>query len=152
MFITTKRYKADLAELQARLAKQTARVFELEARAAQAERTAHVFAEEARYTLEAAAIAVHGDNINNDLGAIAGALPYLYSGRRHWDEKADPGVAADAKRAARMIAQEHGFELPSDPVEAVKSMLELSSMLLVPSFSLPVQGLKVRYPIRQIQI
>ncbi|MGG5276380.1 hypothetical protein [Pseudomonas syringae pv. coryli] len=141
------RHNAQLADLQAQLDQHKARVVELEARAVIAEKAAHEFAEETRYVLEAAAIAVYGSNTNNDLGTIAHALPYLCSGRRHWSEQADPVAAADAKLSAQVTTRKHGFELPSAPVEAVKSILELSCMLLVPAFKAPVEGLRSRYPV-----
>jgi hypothetical protein len=149
MFITKQRHKAEVSELQASLSQQESRVIELEARAERAERAAHQFAEEARYTLESAAWAVHGRD--SDLHTIAHALPYLYSGRRHWNDESHPGTASDARVGAQQVARAYGFELPPDPVEAVKSILELASMLLMPSNSLPVEGLKIRYPVEQLQ-
>lgn len=142
--------KIDTDELERELLVVTARVFELEARAEQAEKAAHIFVEEVRYTLEAAAAAVSAGNVKNDLSTIAMALPYLYSGRRHWNEKPQLDIALEARLGARMLAREFGFELPTDPVEAVKSMLELSCMLLVPSQTEPVQGLRIRYPVQRV--
>lgn len=149
MFITKQRHEAEVSELQARLSRREARVIELEARAERAERAAHEFAEKARYALESAALAVRGPD--SDLHTIAHALPYLYSGRRHWNDQSHPEIAADARVGAQQVTRAYGFELPTDPAEAVKSILELASMLLVPSHSLPVEGLKIRYPVEQLQ-
>lgn len=148
MFITKQRHKAEISELQASLSQQEARVIELEARAERAERAAHEFAEQARYTLESAALAVKGPN--SDLHTVAHALPYLYSGRRHWNDQSRPEIAADARIGAQQVTRAYGFELPTDPAEAVKSILTLASMLLVPSERLPVEGLKTRYPVEQL--
>jgi len=149
MFITKQRHKAEVSDLQARLSQREARLIELEARAERAAQAAHEFAEEARYTLESAALAVNSPN--SDLHTIAHALPYLYSGRRHWNDQFHPDIAADARVGAQQVTRAYGFELPADPVEAVKSILELASMLLVPSHSLPVEGLKIRYPVERLQ-
>lgn len=145
MFMTKHRHNAEVLELQASLSWQEARLIELEARAERAERAAHEFAEEARYALESAASAVHGSD--SELHTIAHALPYLFSGRRHWNDQSHPEIAADARVGAQQVTRAYGFDLPTDPVEAVKSILELASMLLVPSHSTPVEGLKVRYPV-----
>lgn len=149
MFISKQRYNAEVSELQTSLSQKEARLIELEARVERAERVAHEFAEEVRYTLESAALAVHGTN--SDLHTIAHALPYLYSGRRHWNDQSHPEISADARVGAQQVTRAYGFELPTDPAEAVKSILELACMLLVPSHSLPVEGLKIRYPVEQLK-
>ncbi len=153
MYITKQRHMAEVSALQARLSEHEARVIELEARAGRAERAAHEFAEEARYTLEAAALVLEAENSQSaaSLATIAHALPYVFSGRRHWSEVALPELATDARTAAQKVSRSYGFELPTEPVEAVKSIMELASMLLVPSFSLPVEGLKIRYPVKQLK-
>lgn len=150
MFITTRRYTAEVSALQTLLQESEQRACALEARAERAEEAAHRFAEEARYALESAAIAA---DLNSPayraLKAIAHALPYVYSGRRHWAEPPQPEITADALQAARSVTRAYGFELPADPVEAVVSIMELSSMLLVPAHDMPVEGLKIRYPLQQ---
>lgn len=120
-------------------------------RAETAERAAHELVEETRYALGAAAevLSEKSQVTGATLASIARVLPYVLSGRRHWDDFPFEfeGNATDAKAKAQAIARAHGFELPSNPTEAVKALLELSSMLLVPSYSLPVEGLKIRHPL-----
>lgn len=143
------RHREAVNELQARVADRDRQIFELEARAERAEKTAHMLAEETRYTLESAAQLVsEGDpKTGETLANIAHVLPYVFSGRRHWDDPGYPKAVATALDTARATTREYGFELPDDPAEAVISLLELSSMLFVPSHSLPVDGLRIRHPV-----
>lgn len=150
MFITTRRYTTEVSALQKLLQESEQRASALEARAECAEEAAHRFAEEARYALESAAIAADLNSpASRALKAIAHALPYVYSGRRHWDEQPVPEITANALQAARSVTRAYGFELPADPVEAVVSIMKLSSMLLVPAHGLPVERLQARYPLQQ---
>lgn len=133
-----RRYDHSISEIQSKLLK--------------AEKAAHELIEQTRYTLESAALVLQEKNTNaaEQLHCISRCLPYILSGRRHWEEcPGDAVVSIDARRAVEKLANDCGFELPKDSVEAVKCLLELSSLLLVPAYSLPVDGLRVRYPVNR---
>lgn len=150
MFVTRARHREAIGAAQNQLDDRDRRIAELEARVERAERVAHEIVEQARYTLESAALVLSdGDNLSGEaLATVAHTLPYVFSGRRHWAERSpSPGSAESAKAKVQAITRAHGFELPREPAEAVISLLKLSSKLLVPSFSLPVEGLRVRYPV-----
>ncbi|MCL6486472.1 MAG: hypothetical protein I4O49_20260 [Janthinobacterium lividum] len=148
-FLRAEKERSRIEATQKQLADMDCLIAEWKARAETAERTAHELVEETRYTLGAAAqVLSEKDKTTGDtLASIAHVLPYVLSGRRHWNDTPFDGNPTRAKAAAQAIAHAHGFELPTDPVEAVKALLDLSSMLLVPSYSLPVEDLKRRYPL-----
>lgn len=150
MFVTKQRHNEELAGLQARLAESEDLAAQLEARAERAEHQAHRFAEQARYALESAAVAIQGDDgaPARALKTIAHALPYVYSGRRHWDLPLELSAdeAANARAEAGRVTQHYGFVLPADPFEAASSLLDLASMLLCPSHAMPVERLRSRFP------
>lgn len=150
MFMTTSRRRHALEAMQAELDGREQRVSELEARLASAERAAHEFVEKARYTLESASLVLSEKHkeAGEALASVAHVLPYVLSGRRHWDGPSFPESAESARENAEAISRAYGFELPCDPTVAVKSLFDLSSMLLVPSHSLPVEGLRCRYPVK----
>lgn len=149
MLMSIARHRETVNELQAQLADRERHISELEARVECAEKTAHSFVEETRYALESAAeaMAKNDRETGATLASIAHVLPYVLSGRRRWGDPSPPEAAADAKEMAKATTRAYGFELPSDAAEGVKSLLELSSMLFVPSHSLPVERLRIRYPV-----
>ena len=151
MLMTTSRHRDVVAQLRTELADKDRRIAELEALTARVESHAHLLVEQTRYTLESAAQVLEQQNLarGEAIAKIAHTLPYVFSGRRHCtgSEMADAYASKSAIETASAITRAHGFELPNDPVEAVKSLLELSSMLFVPSYSLPVTGLQIRYPV-----
>ncbi|CAJ0807614.1 MULTISPECIES: hypothetical protein [Ralstonia] len=150
-FLRAEKERQRIEAMQKQLADMDRLNAECKVRAETAERAAHELVEEARYTLGAAAevLAEKNQATGATLADIARVLPYVLSGRRHWNDQPCDGNATRVKAEAQAIARSHGFELPCDPIEAVKALLELSSMLLVPSYSLPIEGLKVLYPLEE---
>ncbi|MCM3583731.1 hypothetical protein M3795_25000 [Ralstonia pickettii] len=149
-FLRAEKERGRIEAMQEQLAGRDHLIAEWKARAETAERAAHELVEETRYTLGAAAEILSKSNkaSGDALTKIAHVLPYVLSGRRHWDDYLSETDAARVRAEAQAITRAHGFELPDRPTEAVKSLLELSSMLLVPSYSLPVEGLRIRYPLK----
>lgn len=146
MFSQSK-HLADIKQLRAELGERDQRINDLVVRAVKAERDAHKLVEQMRYVLEVAGYAGRA----TDAEAIAGighVLPYVLSGRRHWDEPAMPDMAAEHISAARRIAAAHGFELPDDPAMAVASLLDVAAMLFNPDRSFPVEGWRNMRPLR----
>lgn len=74
-------------------------------------------------------------------------LPYLLSGRRHWDGPEMQGGADSAVLRAQQLAAEYGFSLPDDPVHRVKAMFDLAMALFNPALSLPLEGLRNHHPL-----
>ncbi|MGN7104859.1 hypothetical protein ACTHR6_24825 [Ralstonia holmesii] len=149
-FLRAEKERGRTEAMQQQLADRDRLIAKWKVRAETAERAAHELVEETRYTLGAAAeVLSKSDKAAGDaLAKIAHVLPYVLSGRRHWDDYLSETDAASVRATAQAISRAHGFELPSHPTEAVKSLLELAMMLLVPSYSLPVEGLRIRYPLK----
>ena len=152
--ITTLRHHDDqVAALRAEIEQRDQRIAELESNVKAAEKRAHQIAEETRYTLEAAAEAIQKDDAarGEALASLAYALPYVLSGRRHWDDWPCTRTAEGARELALKVTRQYGFELPDVPTVAVKSMLELASMIFLPGRSLPVESWRQRYPVSREQ-
>lgn len=146
MIISSRRHRLEMEELGGKLRASEWRVTDLEQRLSQVERSRHEFVEQMRYVLEAGGEALEevdtlrGENLKR-LGHV---LPYLLTGRRHWDEA---GVE-DAGRVvleARKLAAQQGFALPAEPASGVLAMLDVAITLFNPSRSDPVERLKDRY-------
>lgn len=137
--------RTELDRLRDELAESQKRYDELAASARTAARTAHGMVEQTRYTLEAAA--KHASN-PEALERIAHALPYVFSGRRHWSDPAMPEIAAERVEDARRVAAAYGFQLPDDPATAVESLLAVAAMLLDPAHNLKVKGMRSVWPLR----
>jgi len=149
MLMTKSRHLASVAELHELLVERENQLAQLHTRVRNAERAAHKLAENTRYTLESAAYAFEDINkeASHSLHAIAHALPYVFAGRRHWQDHQDPALTAKARAGANAVTRAHGFELPTDPLAAVVSLLALASMLFVPSHCEQVEGLRHAYPV-----
>lgn len=150
MFVSAQRYKTETEDLTAQLREKEAAMEVLEARAAALERSRHNLVELMRYALESgAAVLAEVDEDRGRQAHIAGhALPYLLSGERHWGMRGDDEYVNEIRMTVEQLAAEYGFALPADPVEAVKATLKLVSMLFSPSSSVPVEGLRRRYPLK----
>jgi hypothetical protein len=144
MFVSTQRHKMVIDRFAAELRRRDEQIAALKQRVTEAERTRHEFIEEVRYVIEAG-----GDHVGDSdslrgahLKALGHVLPYLLSGRRHWNDPEMPQVADPAVVNARQLAAEYGFTLPDEPVPAVKAMLDLAMALFNPALSLPLEGLR----------
>ncbi len=146
MFSQSK-HLADVKQLRAELAERDQRINDLVARAVKAERDAHRLVEQMRYVLEVAGYAGRATDAET-IGGIGHVLPYVLSGRRHWDDPAIPDMAAEHISTARQIAATHGFELPDDPAMAVASLLDVAAMLFNPDRTFPVEGWRNLRPLR----
>jgi len=151
MFISTHRHKQQIDRLAAELKGKVEQIAALERRAIEAERTRHEFIEELRYVIEAGGDHVIGNDPlrGEHLRTLGHVLPYLLSGRRHWNDPELPGIADSAVLRGKQLAAEYGFTLPDDPVDAVKAMLDLALALFNPALSLPLKGLRNRHPLAQ---
>ncbi|HDR9133262.1 TPA: hypothetical protein QDA91_004407 [Burkholderia vietnamiensis] len=129
------------------LAERDRRISELTERAENAERGAHHVIEQMRYVLEVAGDAGRATDAET-IGTIGHVLPYVFSGRRHWNEPAPPESVSENMSAARRIALMHGFELPDNPVMAVASLLDVAAMLFNPTRTFPVEGWRNMHPVR----
>lgn len=144
MFISKREHDRVVTQLRDEMAAKERHVAELASKAAAAERTSHFLVEQMRYTLQAVAPTSTNEKA---MSTLAHALPYVLSGRRHWDDPPELICADDMMASARAVARDFGFALPNDPVHAVQSLLELAAMLLNPSASWPVEMLRSRHPI-----
>lgn len=149
MFVSGHRHKREISRLTAELSDKNAQIVALEQRAIEAERTRHEFVEEIRYVIEAGGEHVSGNDAlrGEHLKVLGHVLPYLLSGRRHWDDPEMRGVADSAVLRAQQLAAEYGFSLPDDPVHRVKAMFDLAMALFNPALSLPLEGLRNRHPL-----
>lgn len=150
MFITEHRHEHEIASLAAQLKDKDTLIAALERRVLEAERSRHEIVEEVRYLIEAAADqCLRCDPHAEHLRTLGHVLPYLLSGKRHWNDSARMVAlsTADAVHDAKQLAAEFGFTLPDEPVDAVKAMLDLALVLVNPALSLPLEGLRHRYPI-----
>lgn len=150
MLMSSRRHRIEMERLAAEVQERDVKIAQLEARSAALEKSRHDLVEEMRYVIESGAEAVAQADVHraNQLKALGHVLPYILSGRRHWDEPGEFASAQYALEEAGKLAETSGFTLPTDPVEAVKAMLDLAFMLFTPSYSLPVEGLRIRYPLR----
>lgn len=149
MFVSTHHHKQEIDRLAATLKDKDEQIAALERRAVEAERTRHEFVEEIRYVIEAGGEHVSGNDAlrGEHLKVLGHVLPYLLSGRRHWDDPEMPGVADSAVLRAQQLAAEYGFSLPDDPVHRVKATFDLAMALFNPALSLPLEGLRNRHPL-----
>jgi len=85
--------------------------------------------------------------LSESLSRLAHALPYVLSGRRHWNELSPPETSERMLTEAHAVVHRYGFDLPDDSVRAVHAMLDLAAMLLNPSASYPVEGWRASHPI-----
>ncbi len=153
MLITKKRHNSELKAIHGVLKEKDLLIAELEERAAKAERAAHELTENARYALQVAADVLREKNQSDGdtLAVIAYSLPYVLSGRRHWNEAAaSEERVVHACTCAEEITRLYGFTLPKNPVDAVLSLLALSCMLLAPSHKVRIEALREAYPLEQI--
>lgn len=114
------------------------------------EQSQHEIVEKCRYVLEAGAVVLELSDGHRakELKVLAHHLPYLLNGRRHWNDLTDFAGAGAAWSEAKGLAEIYGgFTLPEDPIEAVKAMLDLASMLFMPAWSVPVEALQKRFPL-----
>lgn len=141
----------EIAALSAQIEQRDQCITELEAKAKRAEQTAHKFTEEARYSLETAAEVIEKDDParGKELATIAYALPYVFAGRRNWDDWPCTKTAGDARAMALKVARQYGIELPDDPVHAVRCLLRLSITVLKPELSLPVEHMRGAWPAKE---
>lgn len=144
-------HNQDIAALSAQIEQRDQCIAELKAKAKHAEQAAHWFSEEARYSLETAAEVIEKDDParSKELATIAFALPYLFSGRRNWEEKPRVEEAAEARAMALRVARQYGIELPDDRVHAVRCLLRLSITVLKPELSLPVEHMRSAWPAKE---
>ncbi|WP_247391702.1 hypothetical protein [Ralstonia pseudosolanacearum] len=145
LFISKREHDRVVMQLREDIAAKERQVAEVSSEAAAAERTAHFLVEQVRYTLQAVAPTSTNEEA---MSALAHALPYVFSGRRHWDDPPTLFCANDMTDSASAVARDFGFSLPDDPAHAVQSLLELAAMLLNPSASWPVEMLRSSHPIR----
>lgn len=145
MFVSRREHDRVVAQLRDDIAAKERHVVEVSSRAVAAERTAHFLVEQVRYTLQAVAPTSTNEKA---MSALAHALPYVFSGRRHWDDPPMVSCANDMMDSARAVARDFGFTLPDDPAHAVESLLDLAAMLLNPGASWPVEMLRSSHPIR----
>lgn len=141
----------EVADLYRQIEQREQRIAELEAEAKRAERAAHWFSEEARYSLETAAEVIEKDAParSKELATIAYALPYIFSGRRNWEERPRVEAAGEARAMALKVARQYGIELPDDRVHAVRCLLRLSITVLKPELSLPVEHMRGAWPAKE---
>lgn len=149
MFVSARRHKLEIDRLATELKSREEHIAVLDRRVIEAKRTRHEFIEEVRYVIEAGADHVSDtDSLRGErLKTLGHVLPYLLSGRRHWDDPEMPEIAGSAVLEARQLAAEFGFSLPDDPVHAVKAMFDLAMALFNPSLSLALKGLQCRHPL-----
>ena len=149
MLGSARRHKLEIDRLTAELRKRDDEIAILERDVIESERTRHELIEEVRYVIEAGADHVSdSDALRGErLKTLGHVLPYLLSGRRHWDDPEMPEIAGSAVLEARHLAAEFGFSLPDDPVHAVKAMFDLAMALFNPSLSLALKGLQYRHPL-----
>lgn len=144
-FISRREHDHVITQLRNEIAAKGHQLAEVNSKALAAERTAHFLVEQMRYTLQAVAPTSTNEEA---MSALAHALPYLFSGRRHWDDPPMLFCADDMMDSARAVARDFGFALPDDPAHAVQSLLELAAMLLNPGASWPVEMLRSSHPVR----
>jgi hypothetical protein len=144
-FISRREHDRVVTQFREDIAAKERHVAEVAAKAVAAERTSHFLVEQMRYTLQAVAPTSTNEGA---MSALAHALPYVFSGRRHWDDPPMQFCADDMMDSARGVARSFGFALPDDPAHAVQSLLELAAMLLNPSASWPVEMLRSSHPVR----
>lgn len=147
MFVSNSKHLVEVEQLRAELAERDQRISALTARAVKAERGAHEVVEQMRYVLEVAGDAGRADDAET-LGGIGHVLPYVFSGRRHWDDPDMPELVGVRVSAAQHIAAAHGFELPDDPAMAVASLLDVAAMLFNPARTFPVERWRNMRPLR----
>lgn len=144
-FISRREHDRVVTQLRDDVAAKDRQIAEASSKALAAERTAHFLVEQMRYTLQAVAPTSTNEEA---MSALAHALPYAFSGRRHWDDPPALYCANDMMDSARAVARDFGFALPDDPAHAVQSLLELAAMLVNPCASWPVEMLRSSHPIR----
>ena len=150
-YTTLRDHQDNAAASRAQIEQRDQRIAELEAQVRRIEQAAHQFTEEARYSLETAAEVIGKDDPARgaDLATIAYVLPYVFAGRRHWDDWPCTRTAGDARAMALKLTRQYGFELPDDPVHAVRCLFRLSITVLKPELSLPVEHMRGAWPAKE---
>lgn len=150
-FTTLRDHQGNIDSLRSQIAQRDQRIAELEAQVLRTEKAAHHFTEEARYSLETAAEVIEKDDPAQAkaLATIAYTLPYVFAGRRHWDDLPCSRMAEEARAMALQLTRQYGFELPDDPVHAVRCLFRLSITVLKPELSLPVEHMRNAWPAKQ---
>lgn len=141
----------EVADLYRQIEQREQHIAELEADVKRAEQTAHKFTEEARYTLTAAAEVIERDSPERgkELATIAHTLPYVFSGRRHWDDWPCTRTAGENRAMALAVTRRYGIELPDDPVKAVVCLLALSITVLKPEQTTPAEYMRNAWPAKK---
>ena len=87
----------------------------------------HDIANHMRYMLMSAARLV-GDE--DELSALAHALPYVLYGRQSWSSPVDASINADMIQHARAVANKYGVTLSCEPLQAGAVLLSLAADLI----------------------
>lgn len=148
MFVSARRHQQEIDNLASDLRRKCEQLEAMEQRVVEAERSRHEIMEMVRSVIEEGGNVVSSNDAlrGENLRTIGHVLPYLLSGRRHWNGLEMPELADSASLNAKQLAAEYGFSLPGDPVDAVKAILNLALVLFNPALSLPLEGLKNLHP------
>lgn len=148
MFVRASRYHRDTRVLVQELDARDKLIAALQSQVANLEKSRHQFVEAARYVIESGSDVVRTMDADRgeELCELANTLPFLLSGRRHWDGPRFKQSSEGMRSAAERIASDNGFELPKDPVAAVMALFDLATALFSPGRSVPLETLRKRFP------
>lgn len=146
MIISTRSHELAVAKLNELLQRKEAEIAVLERRISKGERSRHEIIEKVRSVIEAAGhrVGTTSAEQGEGLAGIGYALPYLLSGRRHWEGPTIKEGSELAIQNASEIARKHGVSLPADPVQAVKAALDIALALINPACNVPLTALRNR--------